>query len=109
MGRVRSMKMDTLVTEKDFMESVVELARLTGWLCYHTHDARRSEPGFPDLAMTRGGRVVFAELKSDKGKVSPAQREWLTALASCPGVEVFVWRPADWDEIERTLTLKARP
>jgi len=95
--------MDTLVTEKDFMSAVLDFAKLTGWKSYHTHDSRRSEAGFPDLAMTRGGRVVFAEIKSDKGKVSPAQREWLTALASCPGVEVKVWRPGDWDEIELTL------
>ena len=91
------------INERTFQAAIVELARLTGWRCYHTYDSRRSEAGFPDLAMTRGGRVVFAEIKSDKGKVSPAQREWLTALASCPGVEVKVWRPGDWDEIELTL------
>jgi len=95
------------VTERDFMQSVMELARLTGWRTYHTHDPRRSEPGFPDLAMTRAGRVIFAELKTDKGKVSPAQREWLDALALCPGLEVLVWRPSDWDDVE--YTLRRRP
>ena len=29
--------LDTL-TEKDFMQNVLDLARLTGWRCYHTHD-----------------------------------------------------------------------
>ncbi len=93
--------LDTLVTEKAFMQNVLDLARLTGWRCYHTHDSRRSAAGFPDLVMARDGRVLFAELKSEAGRVSPAQRDWLTALASC--AEVFVWRPSDWSQIEWTL------
>ena len=95
--------LDTLVSEKAFMSAVVDLARLTGWLCYHTFDSRRSEAGFPDLVLARGGRLVFVELKTEQGRVTDAQSEWLEALALCPGVEVHVWRPGDWDAIERTL------
>ena len=36
-------------TEKGFQAAVVELARLRGWLVYHTYDSRRSAKGFPDL------------------------------------------------------------
>jgi len=91
------------INERTFQAAIVELARLAGWRTYHTFDSRRSESGFPDLCMTRGGRLLAVELKAMKGKVSLAQREWLAALASCPGVEVHIWRPGDWDEIERTL------
>ena len=56
--------------------------------------------------MTRGGRVLFVELKTESGRVSEEQRGWLEALASCPGLECHVWRPSDWDEIERTLRRK---
>ena len=97
------MRTDTLVTEKAFMSAVLDLARLTRWRCYHTHDSRRSEAGFPDLVMTRDGRIILAELKTESGPVTEAQREWLTALAACPGLEVKVWRPSDWDAIERTM------
>jgi hypothetical protein len=36
------------ISEKDFQETVLTLARLRGWKCYHTHDSRRSEAGFPE-------------------------------------------------------------
>lgn len=46
-------------------------------------------------------RILFVELKSDTGKVSPEQQAWLDALSpySC------VWRPSMWHsgEIERAL------
>ena len=101
-GRVKNFT-DNLLTEKDFMESIVELARQTGWLVYHTHDSRRSEPGFPDLVMTKVKRLVIAEIKTEKGKTSPAQDKWLETLRTARGVKVKLWRPSDWPEIERTL------
>jgi hypothetical protein len=91
------------LTEKAFMQQVRELARLFGWLEFHPHDSRRSTPGYPDLFMVRPPRVLFAELKSDTGRVTPAQRAWLGALEQCPGVEVYLWRPGDWDAIVERL------
>ena len=76
---------------------------LFGWLCYHTHDSRRSEPGFPDIVMVRPPSVLFAELKTDTGRVTPAQRMWLEALGRCPGIEAYVWRPSDFDAIVERL------
>lgn len=89
--------------EDSLLDRVTQLARLHGWLVYHTYDSQRSEPGFPDLTMVRGGRVVFRELKREKGRVSPHQKVWLEALATA-GADAAVWRPSDWEEIERCLT-----
>lgn len=50
------------------MQSVVDAARLNGWLVYHTHDSRRSAEGFPDLVMLRLSRMVVAELKTPTAK-----------------------------------------
>lgn len=101
------------MTERQLQDGIVELARILGWLAYHTHDSRRSQPGFPDLVLVRGERLIFAELKSENGRVSPAQKVWLGALEhvageverstddrrSRPGrVEVYLWRPADWPD-----------
>ena len=94
---------DKLISEKDFMESIVQLARNTGWMVYHPYDSRRSEPGFPDLVMTKHKRLVIAEIKTEKGKTSPAQDKWLETLRTARGVKVKLWRPSDWPEIERTL------
>lgn len=87
------------------MQSVVDAARLNGWLVYHTHDSRRSAEGFPDLVMLRLSRMVVAELKTPTGKVTPAQAVWLEAFRDVYDgpIEVFVWRPADWPAIEKTL------
>jgi hypothetical protein len=96
------------VSEKNFQQQVLQLARLSGWMVYHTFDSRRSTAGFPDLCLVRVPRVIFAELKSAAGKIRPEQKAWLGALKSCPGVEVFVWRPGDWPEIEKTLYERSR-
>ncbi|MDP9476328.1 MAG: VRR-NUC domain-containing protein [Actinomycetota bacterium] len=92
------------LSEKAFQAQVVALARMQGWRVYHAHDSRRSEPGFPDLCMVRSPRVVYAELKTETGKLSPDQVCWLEELKACPGVETFVWRPSDWDEAREALT-----
>tara|TARA_R110002020_G_scaffold46470_1_gene132175 strand:- start:219 stop:536 length:318 start_codon:yes stop_codon:yes gene_type:complete len=92
-----------LISEKDFMESIVQLARNTGWMVYHTYDSRRSTAGFPDLVMTKHKRLVIAEIKTEKGKTTPAQDKWLETLRTARGVKVKLWRPSDWPEIERTL------
>jgi len=72
-------------------------------MTYHTHRSERSEPGFPDLVLLRPPRVIFAELKTADGRLSPDQREWRTKLLACPGVEYHLWRPEDWDELREVL------
>ena len=89
------------MSEKDLQECVVAMARACGWLCYHTYDSRRSEPGYPDLTLVHAdtGRVIWAELKTAKGRLRPAQVEWLGALrevARDRGLEVYCFRPMDW-------------
>lgn len=91
-------------SEKEFQRAVVALAQGCGWLVHHHFDSRRSEPGWPDWAMVRGPVLLIAELKSMKGRVRPAQKVWLAALAGVPGVVVKLWRPADWNTIVETLT-----
>ena len=84
--------------EESLQTAIVMLAKLTGWLVYHTFDSRRCTPGFPDLVMAKGGRILFVELKAEKGVTQPAQQEWLRVLGMNTGVEVHVWRPAQWDD-----------
>lgn len=89
------------MTEREWQGQVVRAARLLGWSTYHTHDSRRSEPGWPDLALVRD-RLVMAELKTDTGRISPAQRRWLDLLQNA-GIEAHVWRPRDIDEVLAVL------
>ena len=87
------------VPEQPYQAAIIRAARLTGWLVYHTHDSRRSEPGFPDLIMVRGTRMIAAEVKSVSGRVSQAQQAWLDAIGAVDAVSAHVWRPDDWDQI----------
>lgn len=83
------------MTERELQDAILELAKVRGWLAYHTHDSRKSQPGFPDLVLVRDGRLIFAELKSAKGQVSPAQRVWLQRLEAT-AAEVHLFKPEDW-------------
>lgn len=86
------------------MATVIELATRLKWLVYHPYDSRRSTPGFPDLTLARNGRLLFIELKTARGKVSPDQQFWLDTLAKCDGVEMAeVWRPNQFEEIVEVL------
>ena len=89
--------------EKDFMDKLLDAAVPAGWMVYHTYDSRRSTAGFPDLVLVKPPVVVFAELKTEKGKTSEEQRIWLEQLGLCTDIEVHLWRPSNWDEIEERL------
>ena len=96
------------ITEKQFQAQVLKLAAYCGWTVYHTYNSRRSTSGYPDLSMVRRvsgspkARHVYAELKTQKGRVSKAQYEWL-ALLTAAGHEVYLWRPADFQQIVEVL------
>lgn len=95
--------LDEATSEKDFQLAVRQYARLRHWLHYCTFDSRRSVAGFPDLVLLRPPRLVFVELKSEHGRLTDAQENWLDYLRGVPGVEAFCWRPHDWDAIEECL------
>lgn len=105
------------------MEQVIDLAHLLGWKCAHFRSVRVQRrdgsvfyqtpvqadgTGFVDLVLVHPDkrRTLFCELKSDKGKPSPEQQEWLNWLAADNENEVYLWAPADWPEIEEVLLRK---
>ena len=98
------------MTERDLQDSIRVAAMRTGWLVFHDHDSRRSDPGFPDLVLCRraddtawrGPRLLFIELKTDKGKATPFQQVWLSALGAAGQVARIV-RPVDLDWLYRVL------
>lgn len=101
------------ITEAAFLAQVLEYAKLTGWRSAHFRSAQTAKgwrtavsgdgAGFPDLVMIRGSRMIVAELKRDeRQKPSPEQLAWLEAFLGV-GVEVFLWTPGGWLEIERVL------
>jgi len=100
------------LTEAEFLQQIIQVARLAGWFTYHVFDSRQCEAGFPDLILThptvfthpRSGKanVLAIEVKTEKGQVRAEQYLWLKAL-EMNGVETHVWRPGDVDEIIERL------
>lgn len=101
--RTAAEAVDALMSERDFARVVIDAAKLLGWRVYWSWSSVHSPAGFPDLVLVRPPRVVFAELKSERGRLSVWQRETIDLLGQCPGVETYVWRPSDWRELERIL------
>lgn len=118
------------LTEAQWQEQVLGMARLFGWRCAHFRSARTEKgwrtpvqadgAGFPDLVLVRGTELIFAELKANRGRATEAQHEWVNALAHVaaavagveycddwevgkPRMNVYFWRPRDADAVERRL------
>lgn len=94
------------VTETQWRQQVLTWAEREGWLRYFTFDSRHSIAGFPDLVLCRPPRLIFAELKTQRGGLTPAQLAWIAALKCVPGIEVYVFRPADEMTVKATLGRK---
>ena len=90
------------MTERQFQNWVITLAKRMGWLVYHTHDSRRSQAGFPDLVLVREV-TLFRELKTETGRIRPEQRIWAKRLTES-GADYALWRPSDKEEIIKKLT-----
>ena len=96
-------------SEADFQTTVMALAKQYGWLTFHAspHQVgpvwRTDGRGFPDLVLahpTRG--VIFAELKTERGRMTEAQGDWGDALS--PHVEWYCWRPSQLQLIAKRLS-----
>ena len=95
-------------SERGFQNAVIHVARLCRWHVVHFPDSRKvSEGGWPDLSLCReDGRILFAELKSERGKPSVSQmvigyclRRTARFIDMEKSLQYHIWRPSDWDEI----------
>ena len=103
------------VSERQLQALVLGLAHLGGWLAFHRHLSIHSARGFPDCLLVRSRDlhhygppwVVFAELKTEQGRLRPEQRTWRAVLESVahvtPAITYRLWRPSDKAAIEALL------
>jgi len=52
--------------------------------------------------LVRSPQLLIRELKREGQNPTKEQTWWLKALGRC-GIDVGVWRPSDWPEIEDSL------
>jgi hypothetical protein len=93
--------------ERFWQQQVVALARTLGYRSYHTLRSKGSQPGYPDLTLVRD-RVVFLELKTESGKTTGKQKEWLSALERA-GADVYVVRPRHMQALATVLGPTSTP
>ena len=85
------------MTEAELLGRVRELCKDYRLYYFHCRDSRGSSgAGFPDLVIAGQRGVIFAELKSSAGSLTPDQRGWGSVLRKA-GERWVVWRPADLD------------
>jgi len=97
------------MTEAAWTAKIRETAAYYGWITYHTHNSKFSERGWPDFVLghPRRRRTIFAELKTETGRLSDPQRAWLTHLTAC-GFETALWRPSDMGTVVAVLGPRQR-
>lgn len=94
------------MSEAELQSQVLDIARMYGWRIHHSRPAQErsgkwstpltGDAGLPDLILAHHSqrRLLFRELKSQKGKLSDEQEAWIATLAAAV-VDVGVWRPID--------------
>ena len=109
-----------LMSERVLKNTIVTYARGYGWLVHHDLPSQRAngswatvtqgDSGFPDLVLVHPGntaarlqaQVIYAELKTQRGKLTAGQQGWLDALQAA-GQTAVVWRPSDLQDIFTNL------
>ena len=115
------------ISETQFEKAVVDVAHMFGWKVAsfrnsmsaagsHLTAVKYDGKGYVDLSMFHPcGEIVLAEIKAEKGRLSPAQKQWGETLTECSnvndisgppikddfylGMRYVVWRPSDGDDI----------
>lgn len=81
------------MSEQALQAAVIQLCRMLGIHWYHVYDPRRTNKGWPDLALYRS-RMIYRELKTRVGKVTDAQAQCGANLQQA-GQDWAIWRPED--------------
>jgi Holliday junction resolvase len=101
--------------EAEWMVTIGDALDLTGWAWIHHRPARRkggkwttptqgnSSKGFPDIVAVRSPRVLWIEVKTNTGRTTPEQKQWVESLRSS-GQEAHVLHfPRDWHRFDALI------
>ena len=91
------------LSEHYFRKAVTAYAESHGWIWYGVDRTATRQvdgsyrglgpSGFPDLVLVRG-KVLYAELKAERGSTSADQKMWLARLSKA-GAKTAIWKPRD--------------
>ena len=117
--------MNKAMSEADLQRWVIQTAQTLGWRVHHSrttktqrrdgsvvyHTPISGDAGFFDLVLIHLEHgIIFAELKSQSGRLSERQRSWFDVAFGAKDsfdftglLRLKLWRPSDRDDIERIL------
>lgn len=72
-------------TEKEIQNDIRRYLQLRGWYVIRIQQGMGAHKGLSDLIAVKGGRVVFAEIKTPRGRLSEYQREFEREVAAHGG------------------------
>jgi Holliday junction resolvase len=100
------------------MVTIGDALDVTGWAWIHHRPARRkdgkwttptqgnSSKGFPDIVAVRSPRVLWIEVKTNAGRATPEQKQWIESLCSS-GQEAHVLHfPRDWHRFDVLIAVE---
>lgn len=106
-------------SEEAFQKCIVTQAQSYGWIVFLSpdkykkvaiatgtfHRARTGDKGFPDLVLLheQTGKILYREVKTNKGTLEPDQKRWRDALLR-GGHDWGLWRPRNYPDIKAELT-----
>jgi hypothetical protein len=103
------------MTETEFKDILIGVAKRYGWLVHHDLPAQNSrgrwgthiqgDVGFPDLLLLHpvSGKLFAIELKSQTGRLTSGQKRWLLAFENA-GIYNAVLKPSDMEYALYLLT-----
>ena len=101
------------ISEAEFQRQVIDIAIWNNWLIDHTPPMRSAKgaiftgglTGKTDLVLfsLKGKGIIYAELKSETGKLSPAQAVFKNVIIDNGG-EYYLWKPSDLPFIMERLS-----
>jgi len=97
------------MSEAELEEHVRAICNDLGVIRIHVYSSRGTTPGVPDDLLVGSDGILWRELKTAKGKLSPAQQAMGEALTAA-GQDWSVWRPGDYlsGRMARELTAISR-
>ena len=97
------------MTHEQLDERVKNMCELLDLLHYHTHDSRKSQPGFPDWYIA-GKSIYHIENKAGDDTLTAKQRKWCFALLDRqPHVYCWVVRANTIDLLDDVLMTDSKP
>jgi hypothetical protein len=83
------------MSEAELQANIIALCGELGFPVGQMLNFRATIRGWPDLVIIARTKIIYRELKSERGTLSPDQRDTGTRIRAAGG-NWAVWRPRDW-------------